>query len=94
METSIVNYESKPILFLKLPGNDLLLKTTDICNVLGIVDRPANSALARPCLDLASAVNLALAQDEDFGMWLTETFAGYNLETLVHPVCDDDWNFR
>jgi hypothetical protein len=94
METFTANYDGKQISFLKLPDNDLLLRTKDICRILGILDRPDDSALGQPCLDLASAANLALASDPEFAMWLNETFAGYNLETLVHPRCDDDWNFE
>ena len=93
METSVANYQGKPISFLILAGNDLVLRTIDVCGVLGIVDRPGGSVLGQPCLDLASAVNLALAQDPEFAMWLNETFVGYNLETLVHPRCADNWNF-
>ena len=93
MEILTANYEGKPISFLRLPDNGLLLRTKDICNVLGIVERPANSVLGEPCLDLASAVRVAV-NDPDFAMWLNETFAGYNLKTSVHFRCDDDWTFQ
>ena len=93
METHVANFQGKPISFLKLPGNGLLLRTTDFCGVLGIIERPAGTALSKPCLDLASAVSLSMADNPDFAMWLNETFVGYNFETLVHPGCDDAWNF-
>ena len=89
----VANYAGESISCLRLPDNDLLLKTQDVCRILGISNRPAGSALDQPCLDLASAINLA-SPDDQFAMWLTETFAGYNPETLVHPQCDDDWNIE
>jgi hypothetical protein len=91
MEVTTADYKGNPITFVKLPGNGLLLKTKDVCKVLGITDRPAGNELSQPELDLASAVNLAMSDDPDFAMWLNETFAGYNLETLVRSKWDDDW---
>lgn len=94
METSISNYKGRPVSFLKLPDNHVLLKTIDICDILEIDERPTGTVIAQPCLDLASAVNLALANDPEFAMWLNETFAGFNPETSVHPKCDDNWKFQ
>src|SRR5258708_2707266 len=37
METSTINYEGRPNPSLKLAGNDLVLRTIDVCGVLGIV---------------------------------------------------------
>ncbi len=87
------DYKGNKIRFIKLPGNELLLNTKDICSVLRISNRPVGTALSQPCMDLASAINAA-GSNTDFVMWLNETFTNCNLATLVHPQCDDDWNFR
>ena len=86
-------FRNSTIRFLELPDNDLLLNTKDVLAVLAITDRPEGSDLAEPCLDLVSAVNMASGNNDDFAMWLNESFAAYNLETLVHPNCEDEWNF-
>lgn len=86
-------FRHRVIRYLELPDNDLLLNTKDVLAVLGITDRPQGSALAEPCLDLVSAVTVAAGNNNDFAMWLNESFASYNVETLVHPNCDDEWNF-
>lgn len=90
MVVHISNYKGIKIRFVSLPNNGLLLNTKDVCSVLKINNRPAGSVLSGPCIDLAGAINVA-ASDTDFGMWLNETFANYNPQTLVHPQCDDDW---
>lgn len=86
-------YHDSRIRFITLSDNGLLLNTIDVCSVLGITDRPADSVLSLPCLDLASAVIVASAQDIDFAMWLNENFASYNSQQLLHPQCDDNWEF-
>ena len=92
METLIASYKGTPILFVPVETNGLLLKTTDICNVLGINERPVDSALSKPSMNLTTAVTLAKRIDADFAMWLNETFAGYDLETHDEPFkSDDDW---
>lgn len=93
MTVQTVNYKTSKIRFLTLPDNGLLLNTRDICSALGITDRPAGTDLSQPCLDLASAVNIAAAYDPDFAMWLNKTFASYNLQQVVRPLCNDDWKF-
>jgi hypothetical protein len=94
METKTTNYQGTLITFMTLPGNDLLLKTKDVCRVLDIIDRPVGTELSQLSLDFAGAVYLAMQYDANFAKWLNETFAGYNLETLVRPECDDDWNLK
>lgn len=86
-------YHDSRIRFITLPDNGLLLNTIDVCSILGITDRPAGSVLSLPCLDLASAVIEAGAQNIDFAMWLNETFASYNSQQLLYPQCDDNWKF-
>ena len=86
-------FRNSTIRYLELPDNDLLLNTKDVLAVLAITDRPQGGNLAEPCLDLASSVNVASGSNDDFAMWLNESFADYNLETLVHPNCEDEWNF-
>ena len=86
-------FQNRIIRYLELPKKDLLLNTKDVLAVLHITKRPEGSVLAGSCLDLASAVRLAAGKDAAFARWLNEAFAGYNLELLVHPKCDDEWNF-
>ena len=86
-------FRNSTIRYLELPDNDLLLNTKDVLAVLAITDRPQGGNLAEPCLDLASAVNVASGNNNDFAMWLNKSFAEYNLETSVHPNCEDEWNF-
>ena len=87
-------FREHQIRFLELQDNDLLLNTKDVLAVLGINDRPQGSDLSEPHLDLTSAVGVSNGKDDDFSIWLNETFSGYNLETLVRPSCDDEWNFK
>ena len=91
MEYFTVEYKGREIACLRFPDKGLLLKTKDICAILNIVERPYGHELSAPSLDLASASMLAYVRDSDFAEWLTETFASYNLETLVRPMSDDDW---
>lgn len=83
-------YKGVKVRFINLPDNGLLLNTKDICSVLKVTNRPVGTVLSGPCIDLASAINVA-ASNTDFVMWLNGTFANYDLQTLVHPQCDDDW---
>ncbi len=92
MEVMTYEYNGKPVTYMKLSGNDLLLKTTDVCGILGITDRPAGTELSQPSLNLVSAIRIADSHNTDFSMWLMESFGRYNVETLVHPNVDDDWN--
>lgn len=93
MEISTSEYDGNEIRFLRLPENGLLLNTKDVCGLLGVKVRPPGTALSQPCLDLASAIGIAGQNNADFAMWLNEAFAGYDLETLIHPRCNDEWSF-
>jgi len=86
-------FRNSTIRYLELPDKDLLLNTKDVLAVLGITDRPQGSDLAGSCLDLASAVNVAIGNNDDFAIWLIGSFAGYNQVTLLRPNCEDEWNF-
>ena len=91
MDVRTAEYNEQQIRFLELPPSGLLLNTKDVCMVLGIIERPEGDELADPSLDLTSAVLIAAGYDDAFAMWLHETFAGYDIETLVGPPLDDDW---
>lgn len=92
MTVQTVDYKTSKIRFLTLPDNGLLLNTRDICSALEITDRPAGTDLSQPCLDLASAVNVAASLDSYFAMWLNESFINYNSQQFVHPHCDELWS--
>jgi hypothetical protein len=87
-------YNGQQIRFLAGPDNALLLNTKDVCGVLGITERPDGTELSQPSLDLASAIGVAAARDEDFALCLHERFARYNPQALDHPNLDDDWTFK
>jgi len=91
MQVFVAHFKDKSIRYMTLPGNGLLINTKDYCRIAGIAERPREHVLAQPCLDLASATNFA--GSEDFAIWLVESFAGYDVETLVHPICNDEWSF-
>ncbi len=86
-------FQKSAIRYLELPKRGLLLNTKDVLAVLHITERPEGSVLAESCLDLTSAIREASRHNTDFAKWLNETFASYNPEALVHPSCDDGWNF-
>jgi hypothetical protein len=91
MQVFVANFNNNPIRYIKLPDNGLLINTKDYCLIAGITERPSGHVLAQPCLDIVSAINFS--GSADFAIWLNETFVGYNIETLVHPTCNDEWNF-
>lgn len=93
MNVKNAQYKEHTIRYLELPDNELLLNTKDVLTVLGISERQQGSDLAESCLDLTSAVTAAARNSDDFVMWLNETFSGYNLQTLLRPKYDDEWNF-
>lgn len=94
MNVQIAEYNGQQIRFLEGPGNEVLLNTKDVCRVLDITERPDRTELSQPSLDLASAIGVAAARDEDFALWLDERFVPYNPQALVRPNLDDDWNFK
>jgi hypothetical protein len=94
METLIAQYKGTQISFLQLPDNGLLLKTKDILKVLGIPERSVGIALRKPCLNLYDAFSLARSHDPEFASWLDQTFAKYELTTLVVPECGEEWHFK
>lgn len=94
MKVQQKSFRHSTIRYMELPDGDLLLSTKDVLIALGITDRPQGSYLAEPCLDLASAVSVATGNNDDFAMWLIKAFADYNRETLVHPICEDEWDFE
>jgi len=74
-------YKGKIVRFLETPENGLLIQTKDICAVVELKECPTHE-----WLDLVEAISIAGKNDAtDFAMWLNETFAGYELETLVRP---------
>jgi prophage antirepressor-like protein len=93
LNVQIAEYNGQQIRFLEGPGNEVLLNTKDVCRVLDITERPDRTDLSQPSLDLASAIGVAAARDEDFALWLDERFVQYNPQALVRPNLDDDWNF-
>ncbi len=94
MKVTNYNYKGKPIRVLtELLDKGILFNTKDICTILNIKERPSGSDLSSSCLDLASAVNIVGSYNKDFAIWLNETFIEYNINTLVHPKCNDDWDF-
>ena len=90
MQVLAANFNGYPIRYIALPENGLLINTKDYCRIASIADRPSGDVLAEPCIDLTSAVSFA--GNTDFAMWLIGTFARYDLETLIHPICDDEWS--
>jgi hypothetical protein len=94
LNVQTAEYNGQQMRFLEVPSNGLLLNTKDVCRVLGITERPDGTELNRPSLDLASAVGVAAARDEDFALWLNERFGQYNPQALDRPNVDDDWNFK
>jgi prophage antirepressor-like protein len=89
-----VSFSGHEIRVLDRTPHGLLLNTVDVCSILGITDRQSGTDLGQPCLDLVTAMNLALGRNHAFVEWLIETFNGHPVETLVRPTCDYDWSNR
>lgn len=88
-------YKDTKLRFIEILENGLLLNTKDFCKILKISERELNSELSSPSLDLVSAINITLSeQDKEFSEWLIMSFDGYDRETLIRPNSDDDWNFN
>lgn len=69
----------------------LLFNSKDICAVLHIWNRPEGSAEGADCMDLTTAVNLAISCESPLVEWLLERFGGYPSQTHVHPRTDGEW---
>jgi hypothetical protein len=91
MQVFVAHFKDSPIRYIETSDHGVLINTKDYCRAAGLTERPSGHALAKPCLDIVSAV--MCAGDVDLAMWLNETFAEYNPATNVYPACDDDWNF-
>ena len=89
-DISTHQYEGNTFRYIKLPDKDILFNTKDICKICNIEER-SGDILNKPCLDLISAIG-STWHNPDFATFLNETFREYNMETLVHPNCDNDWN--
>lgn len=92
MRMFTAHFSGHEIRVLDLAPHGLLLNTVDVCSILGIPDRQPGTDLGQPCLDLVTATNLAIGRNQDFVEWLIETFDGHPVETMVRPICDDDWS--
>jgi hypothetical protein len=66
LDTFVANYYGISVRYLKLPGNNVLLNTNDICYALGIINRSVDEDLSISCLDLVSAVSIANGYSIDF----------------------------
>lgn|GEM_PF-3266549 len=88
MENKTADFNGTAIRYITFGNdrNDLLLNTEDVCEVLGITERPEGTDLALQNMDLASAGVYAVKYDNvEFFEWLQGEFAGYSLEVLLRP---------
>ena len=92
MEKVKYQYNEKTLWTMESPDRDLLFKSKDICNILGIQKPFTDPELSEPCLDLTSAFNISKSYNEEFAMWLLEKFVSYKKETLIPPKCNYDWS--
>ena len=83
-------YRDETLRYLERSQGGLLLNTKDMCRIAGIEVR--DDVLAKPCIDLGTAIISAAFRNMDFGIWMAETFAAYNDRTPIDVSCDDDWS--
>jgi prophage antirepressor-like protein len=91
LQTYAVDYYGIAIRFFKLPDNNILLNTNDVCQVLGITNRAYDEDLSISGLDLVSAVSIASKYNINFTQWLNRTFSTYKQENTLRAEYEDRW---
>ena len=80
MEEFETNFQGKRLRYYELGGNDLLLNTKDVCDIL----EAEPEFLSSKYVDLADAASLQI--NETFSDWLLNKFSGRNLDTSIRAT--------
>lgn len=95
MNIQTADFQGKIVRYSIVSDTGILFNTADICRVLDITNCSETSILSDSCMNMAGIIKTALTENRnkmEFVEWLEENFVGYEIETPVSFVCDDDWS--